>query len=92
MLVEEFLRPMGLTQRDLAKAIRVPYQRVNEIVNEKRGITSATALRLSQFFGNSAEFWMNLQMRWDLYRAMKSEGPELEQISPHKAGSRAGAA
>ena len=53
MLLEEFLNPMGLTQRELADGIRVPYQRVNEIVNGRRGITPGTALRLAKFFGNS---------------------------------------
>ena len=66
MLLEEFLIPMGLTQRELADAIRVPYQRINEIVNGRRGITPSTALRLARFFGASADFWMNLQLRWDL--------------------------
>ena len=53
MLLEEFLRPMAMTQHDLAEAIRVPYQRVNEIVRGRRGITPSTALRLSRFFGNT---------------------------------------
>jgi addiction module HigA family antidote len=66
MLLEEFLNPMSMTQRELAEGIRVPYQRVNEIVNGKRGITPSTALRLAKFFGNSEGFWMNLQLRWDL--------------------------
>lgn len=63
MLVEEFLRPMHITQRQLADAIHVPYQRVNELVNQKRGITPSTALRLARFFGVSADFWLNLQVR-----------------------------
>ena len=63
MLLEEFLLPMGLTQRDLANGIHVPYHRVNEIVNGRRGITPGTALRLAKFFGNSEGFWMNLQLR-----------------------------
>jgi addiction module HigA family antidote len=54
MLLEEFLKPMGLTQRELANAIHVPYQRINEIVNAKRGMTPGTALRLQKFFGMSA--------------------------------------
>src|SRR5215475_16180027 len=62
MLVEEFLRPMGLTQRALAKAVRVPYQRINELVNGRRGITPSTALRLAKYFGMTADFWMNLQL------------------------------
>ncbi len=82
MLLEEFLKPMKLTQRELAEGIRVPYQRVNEIVNGKRGITPSTALRLAKFFGNSEGFWMNLQLRWDLYRARDSEANELKKIQP----------
>lgn len=80
MLLEEFLRPMNLTQRDLAEGILVPYQRVNEIVNGKRGITPSTALRLAKFFGNSPGFWMNLQLRWDLYHARESESNDLKKI------------
>ena len=66
MLLEEFLTPMDLSQRDLAERIHVPYQRVNELVNGRRGITPSTALRLAKFFGISPDFWMNLQLRWDL--------------------------
>ena len=62
MLLEEFLDPMGLTQRELAGAIQVPYQRVNEIVNGRRGITPSTALRLAKFFGTSPGLWMDLQL------------------------------
>ncbi len=61
MLREEFLDPLGITQRDLSNGILVPYQRVNEIINEKRGITPDTALRLAKFFGNNPGFWMNPQ-------------------------------
>jgi len=85
MLLEEFLKPMGLTQRDLAAGIRVPYQRVNEIVNGRRGITPSTALRLAKFFGNSEGFWMNLQLRWDLYQARRSEARDLGEITPIRA-------
>jgi len=80
MLLEEFLNPMGLSQRDLAVGIRVPYQRINEIVNGRRGITPSTALRLAKYFGNSEGFWMNLQLRWDLYQVRKSEERELREI------------
>ena len=66
MLLEEFLKPMDLSQRDVANGIRVPYQRVNELINGRRGVTPATALRLATFFGNTADFWMNLQLRGDL--------------------------
>ena len=80
MLLEEFLKPMGLTQRDLAEGIRVPYQRVNEVVNGRRGITPSTALRLGQFFGTTPTFWMNLQLRLDLYHAQKDERGDLRKI------------
>ncbi len=83
MLLEEFLRPMQLTQRDLADAIHVPYQRINELVNQKRGITPSTALRLARFFGTSADFWLNLQVRWDLYKAQQSEELALADIQDY---------
>ena len=82
MLLEEYLNPMGLTQRDLADSIRVPYQRINEIINGRRGVTPSTALRLSKFFGVSPDFWMNLQLRWDLYFAQQSEADNLKTIKP----------
>ena len=80
MLVEEFLRPMHITQRELADAIHVPYQRVNELVNQKRGITPSTALHLARFFGVSAHFWLNLQIRWDLYKTQQAEKEDLAEI------------
>ena len=64
MLLQEFLLPLGMTQRDLATAMRVPYQRVNEVVRRRRGVTPSTALRLSKFLGTSPDFWMSLQLRW----------------------------
>jgi addiction module HigA family antidote len=82
MLFEEFLKPMGLSQRELADAIHVPYQRVNEIINGRRGMTPSTALRLAKFFGVSPDFWMNLQLRWELYFAQRSEANELKSIKP----------
>ncbi len=80
MLLEEFLKPMELSQRELADGIRVPYQRVNELINRRRGITPATALRLAKYFGNTPAFWMNLQLRWDLYQAQQSEAEALRTI------------
>ena len=80
MLLEEFLKPLELSQRDLADGIHVPYQRVNELVNRRRGITPGTALRLAKFFGNSPEFWMNLQLRWELFHAGREEAAELKRI------------
>ncbi len=80
MLLEEFLKPMGLSQRDVANAVHVPYQRINELVNGRRGITPATALRLAKYFGTSAGLWMNLQARWDLFHAQRSESKTLSTI------------
>jgi len=85
MLLEEFLKPMGLTQRQLAQAIHVPYQRINEIVNARRGMTPGTALRLEKFLGMSSSFWMDLQLRWDLYHAHEQDEKELESIEPYAA-------
>lgn len=82
ILLEEFLNPMGLTQRELADAIQVPYQRVNEIVNGRRGITPSTALRLGKYFGISPDFWLNLQKRADLYEVQQDEAGVLESIEP----------
>ena len=82
MLLEEFLHPLGLTQRELADALRVPYQRINELVNGRRGITPSTALRLAKYLDTSASFWLNLQLRWDLYHATRSEAKELSAIEP----------
>ncbi|MDH3691596.1 MAG: HigA family addiction module antitoxin [Gammaproteobacteria bacterium] len=84
MLLEEFLVPMNLSQRDLADGIRVPYQRINELVNGRRGITPSTALRLAKFFGNTPGYWMNLQLRWDLYWAMRSEDSDIKQIKKYR--------
>ncbi len=80
---------MGLTQRELAEGIRVSYQRVNELVNGKRGMTPGIALRLARFFGTTPDFWMNLQIRWELYWAQKQEGPLLEEILPYAEMCRA---
>jgi antitoxin HigA-1 len=88
MLLEEFLTPMAITQRELAEAIAVPYQRVNEIVNGRRGVTPSTALRLSQYFGTSSDFWMNLQLRCDLYHAQKAEADVLKRIPRYESRKR----
>ncbi len=82
MLLDEFLVPAGLTQRELANAIRVPYQRVNELVNRRRGMTPSTALRLAKYFDVSPGYWLNLQTRWDLYHARRQEELELKAIVP----------
>ncbi|MEA5594481.1 HigA family addiction module antitoxin [Rivularia sp. UHCC 0363] len=84
ILLKDFLEPMGITQRQLADALHVPYQRINELVNQKRGITPSTAIRLSKFFGNSSNFWLNLQQNWDLYYVLQEEEEELKIISQFK--------
>ena len=85
MLREEFLAPLGITQRELANAIHVPYQRVNELVRGKRGVTPATALRLAKFFGNEPGFWLNLQLSCDLHHALRAEAGQVESIHPYAA-------
>ena len=80
MLRDEFLVPMGLTQAELAREIKVSFQRVNEIIAGKRGLTPSTALRLAKFFGISSGFWLNLQMTHDLQTAERKEAYVLKTI------------
>jgi addiction module HigA family antidote len=83
MLLEEFLKPLGMSQTELAKRIGVSYVRVNEIVNGKRRVTPDTALRLSRLFGNSVEFWLNGQLACDMWEALHSPAmAEIEKIEP----------
>lgn len=83
MLLEEFLKPLGMTQVELAEKIHVSYPRVNEIVNGKRGITPDTALRLAALLGTTPEFWLNGQRNWDLWHAMRSpSAKEIGSIRP----------
>ena len=72
ILVEEFLSPLGLTQGQLAEAMAVPRKHVNELCNDRRAVTAPTALILSRVFGNSPEFWLNVQRRCDLWNALHS--------------------
>jgi antitoxin HigA-1 len=72
ILVAEFMEPLGLTQGDLAKAMGVPRKHVNELCNDRRAITADTALMLARVFGNSADFWLNVQRRNDLWEALHS--------------------
>jgi antitoxin HigA-1 len=86
ILLEEFLKPMSISQYRLAESIRVPARRINEIVLEKRGITADTALRLSRFFGNSAQFWMNLQTRYELESARDLSASSIDrEVRPYAA-------
>ena len=84
VLLEEFIKPMGLSQNRLAIDIGVDARRINEIVLGKRAITADTALRLSRFFGNSPQFWMGLQSQYDLDIAQDQLGKRLErEVRPY---------
>ncbi len=85
ILQEEFLDPMGITQNQLARDIRVPANRINAIVRGQRTITADTALRLAMYFGTSAEFWLGLQMDYDLEEQTLVLADELERITPAAA-------
>lgn len=82
LLLEEFLRPLGMTQVEFAKAIDVPLQRVNEIIKGKRGVTPDTALRFEAALGASAQFWLNAQTAWDLWHQLRS--PQAAQVKKIK--------
>jgi addiction module HigA family antidote len=72
MLLEEFLKPLRLTQREAAKRLEISYPRLNEIIRGHRGVTADTAMRLEQLLGMEAQFWLNMQLGWDLYHARRS--------------------
>ena len=80
VLLEEFLKPMGVSQNSIAVSIGVSPRRINEIVLGKRAITADTALRLAHYFGTSEQFWMSLQIRFDLEEARKKIGPRLKEL------------
>lgn len=87
VLLEEFLKPLAISQYRLAKDISVPPRRINEIVHGLRAITADTALRLSRFFGVSAQFWLNLQAHYDLEVAADRLGDKLsKQVKSFKQG------
>jgi addiction module HigA family antidote len=86
MLIEEFLKPLGVSQYRLAKSIGVPPRRINEIVHGKRAITADTALRLGRFFGMEEQFWLNLQAHYDLETARDALGDRLvSEVIPYAA-------
>ncbi len=76
----------GIKESDLAEFIHVPAQRINEIIADQESITPSIALRLAKYFGMSADFWMNLQLRWDLYHTQQAEWEDLNAISPARRG------
>lgn len=79
ILLEEFLNPMGISQNELARSMRVPSGRINEIVNGKRSISAETALRLSLALGTTPEFWINLQMMYDLEMVQSKMAEKIEK-------------
>jgi len=86
ILREDFLIPLEMSAHALSQAIRVPATRVNDIVNGRRGVTADTALRLARYFGNSAEFWLNVQAAYDLRTAERDVAHKIEkEILPRKA-------
>src|ERR1700679_1623232 len=82
ILREEFLKRMAITAYALAKRLRVPPPRINDIVLERRGITADTALRLSRFFGTTEQFWLNLQGAYEISRVMPDQAPETQRMQP----------
>lgn len=82
MLLEEFLRPLGVSQSAFAVRLGVSFPRLNEIIRGKRGVTPDTALRLARVTGMSADFWLGLQQDWDLWHAMRSTGAALQKLEP----------
>lgn len=82
MLQEEFLKPLGVSQKQLAEAIKVPYRHINEIINGQRPVTPSIALRLAKYIGMSTTFWMNLQLSWDIYFVLESDQEILNEIEP----------
>ena len=86
ILREEFLSPLGMSSHELALALRVPATRMNDIVNEKRGITADTAMRLSRYFGTTSKFWMNLRASWELDVAEDEQGQAIRrEVLPRTA-------
>lgn len=83
MLLEEFVKPLGITQSELAIRLGISFPRLNEIIRGKRAVTPDTALRLARVLGMSADFWLGLQLDWDLWHAMHgSRATEIAQLEP----------
>lgn len=88
MLREDFMKPLGLSSNALAMELRVPVTRITEIVRERRGITADTALRLARYFGMSPEFWMRLQMDFDLESALDGQEAAIREAIKPRAANR----
>ena len=87
VLREEFLKPLRMSAYELAKRIRVPVPRVNDIVLERRGISADTAVRLSRFLGTTEQFWLNLQAAYEISRVLAEQGDEINRIQPRAASA-----
>ena len=87
ILREEFMKPFGMSAYELAKRLRVPAPRVNDIVLERRGISADTAVRLSRFFGTTDQFWLNLQAAYEISRVKEQQGAEIAMIKPRAAAA-----
>lgn len=85
MLLEEFIKPLSLTQKEVAERLGISFVRLNEIVNRRRGVTPDTALRLARLFETTPEFWLNGQLAWDLWHALQApEAKDIRRIRPLK--------
>jgi len=83
MLLEEFLKPLGITQSAFAARLGISFPRLNEVINGRRSVTPDTALRLARVTGMSADFWLGLQQDWDLWHALRShQAAEIAQLKP----------
>ena len=82
VLLEEFMRPLNISVNAMARELHIPVSRVSKIVNGERGVTPDTAMRAARYFGTSAEFWMNLQSRYDLLTARTNEKTIRQQVRP----------
>ena len=88
MLIEEFLRPLGISQSAFAIQLGVSFPRLNEVINAKRAVTPDTALRLAQVTGMSADFWLGLQQDWDLWHALRSKAAtQIARLKPIRRAS-----
>ena len=84
ILKEEFLVPLGITQSALAKALHTSFRAINELVNEKRGITTEMALKLAKYFGTTPQLWLNLQNQYDLYKVSLKKKDELKAVEHYE--------
>ena len=89
ILLEEFMRPLGISQNKLARDLDVPVARINDMIHARRGISADTALRLSAYFQTTAEFWLNLQSHYDLKVTARTKGPEIKKAVRPRAPATA---